>query len=167
MRFPGGCLVNTGSMQGYDEASGYQRRRSYQWKDTIGPVEQRATNSNFWGYNQSYGLGYYEYFQFAEDIGAMPLPVVPALVTGCGQNQATDDDALLKRHVQDTLDLIEFANGPVTSESGRKPGSDGPPQALPPHAPPKSATRRTFPTSSSPASSSSAPPSRPSTRTSR
>ena len=53
---------------------------------------QRATNANFWGYNQSYGLGYYEYFQFAEDIGAMPLPVVPALVTGCGQNRATDDD---------------------------------------------------------------------------
>jgi alpha-L-arabinofuranosidase len=120
VRFPGGCLVNTGSMQGYDEASGYQRKRSYQWKDTIGPVEQRATNSNFWGYNQSYGLGYYEYFQFAEDIGAMPLPVVPALVTGCGQNKATDDDALLKRHIQDTLDLIEFANGPVTSEWGKK-----------------------------------------------
>ncbi|MFI6877895.1 alpha-L-arabinofuranosidase C-terminal domain-containing protein [Streptomyces sp. NPDC050400] len=119
VRFPGGCLVNTGSMQGYDEASGYERKRSYQWKDTVGPVEQRATNANFWGYNQSYGLGYYEYFQFAEDIGAMPLPVVPALVTGCGQNRATDDDALLKRHIQDTLDLIEFANGPVTSTWGK------------------------------------------------
>ncbi|MDN3022294.1 alpha-L-arabinofuranosidase C-terminal domain-containing protein [Streptomyces sp. S.PB5] len=120
LRFPGGCLVNTGSMADYSEASGYERKRSYQWKDTIGPVEERATNSNFWGYNQSYGLGYYEYFRFAEDIGAMPLPVVPALVTGCGQNQATDDDALLKRHIQDTLDLIEFANGPATSEWGGK-----------------------------------------------
>ncbi|MER6954578.1 alpha-L-arabinofuranosidase C-terminal domain-containing protein [Streptomyces sp. NPDC000618] len=120
VRFPGGCLVNTGSMQDYSEASGYQRARSYQWKDTIGPVEQRAVNSNFWGYNQSYGLGYYEYFRLAEDIGAMPLPVVPALVTGCGQNKATVDDALLKRHIQDTLDLIEFANGPVTSTWGRK-----------------------------------------------
>ncbi|MEU1456667.1 alpha-L-arabinofuranosidase C-terminal domain-containing protein [Streptomyces avermitilis] len=120
VRFPGGCLVNTGSMKGYDEASGYERKRSYQWKDTIGPVEQRATNANVWGYNQSYGLGYYEYFQFAEDTGAMPLPVVPALVTGCGQNKAVDDDALLERHIQDTLDLIEFANGPVTSEWGRK-----------------------------------------------
>ncbi|WP_328938970.1 carbohydrate binding domain-containing protein [Streptomyces tauricus] len=120
VRFPGGCLVNTGSMKGYDEESGWERRRAYQWKDTIGPVEQRATNANFWGYNQSYGLGYYEYFQFSEDIGAMPLPVVPALVTGCGQNQAVDDDALLRRHIQDTLDLIEFANGPVTSEWGKK-----------------------------------------------
>ncbi|MFG2131261.1 alpha-L-arabinofuranosidase C-terminal domain-containing protein [Streptomyces sp. NPDC048751] len=120
VRFPGGCLVNTGSMQDYSEASGWQRARSYQWKDTIGPVEQRATNSNFWGYNQSYGLGYYEYFRLSEDIGAMPLPVVPALVTGCGQNKAVDDDALLKRHIQDTLDLIEFANGPVTSTWGKK-----------------------------------------------
>lgn len=128
LRFPGGCLVNTGSHEGYDEQSGWQRKRSYQWKDTIGPVEQRATNANFWGYNQSYGLGYYEYFQFAEDTGAMPLPVVPALVTGCGQNKATDDPALLKRHIQDTLDLIEFANGPRTSEWGKKRAAMGHPK---------------------------------------
>ncbi|MFI7348295.1 alpha-L-arabinofuranosidase C-terminal domain-containing protein [Streptomyces sp. NPDC049936] len=128
LRFPGGCLVNTGSMEDYSEASGWQRERSYQWKDTIGPVEERATNANFWGYNQSYGLGYYEYFRFAEDIGAMPLPVVPALVTGCGQNQAVDDEALLERHVQDTLDLIEFANGPRTSEWGRKRAEMGHPK---------------------------------------
>ncbi|WP_405739017.1 carbohydrate binding domain-containing protein [Streptomyces sp. NBC_00028] len=128
VRFPGGCLVNTGSMEDYSEASGYQRKRSYQWKDTIGPVEERATNSNFWGYNQSYGLGYYEYFRLSEDIGAMPLPVVPALVTGCGQNKAVDDEALLKRHIQDTLDLIEFANGPVTSEWGKKRAQMGHPK---------------------------------------
>ncbi|KUN66456.1 alpha-N-arabinofuranosidase [Streptomyces canus] len=119
VRFPGGCLVNTGSMEDYSAASGWQRRRSYQWKDTIGPVEQRATNANFWGYNQSYGLGYYEYFRLSEDIGAMPLPVVPALVTGCGQNKAVVDEALLKRHIQDTLDLIEFANGPASSTWGK------------------------------------------------
>ncbi|KOV86562.1 MULTISPECIES: alpha-L-arabinofuranosidase C-terminal domain-containing protein [unclassified Streptomyces] len=119
VRFPGGCLVNTGSMQDYSEASGWQRKRSYQWKDTVGPVERRATNSNFWGYNQSYGLGYYEYFRFAEDVGAMPLPVVPALVTGCGQNKAVTDEALLQRHIQDTLDLVEFANGPASSKWGK------------------------------------------------
>ncbi|MGX1473249.1 UNVERIFIED_CONTAM: alpha-L-arabinofuranosidase [Streptomyces canus] len=119
VRFPGGCLVNTGSMEDYSAASGWQRKRSYQWKDTIGPVEQRATNSNFWGYNQSYGLGYYEYFRLSEDIGAMPLPVVPALVTGCGQNKAVVDEALLERHIQDTLDLIEFANGPAGSTWGK------------------------------------------------
>ncbi|MER6290061.1 alpha-L-arabinofuranosidase C-terminal domain-containing protein [Streptomyces sviceus] len=119
VRFPGGCLVNTGSMEDYSQASGWQRKRSYQWKDTVGPVEQRATNANFWGYNQSYGLGYYEYFRLSEDIGAMPLPVVPALVTGCGQNKAVVDEALLKRHIQDTLDLIEFANGPASSTWGK------------------------------------------------
>jgi alpha-L-arabinofuranosidase len=119
VRFPGGCLVNTGSMYGYDAASNYERSRSFQWKDTVGPVETRAVNKNFWGYNQTYGLGYFEYFQFSEDIGAMPLPVVPALVTGCGQNRATDDEALLQRHIQDTLDLIEFANGPVSSTWGK------------------------------------------------
>ncbi|MEV0242333.1 alpha-L-arabinofuranosidase C-terminal domain-containing protein [Streptomyces sp. NPDC050674] len=119
VRFPGGCLVNTGSMEDYSASSNWQRKRSYQWKDTIGPVEERATNANFWGYNQSYGLGYYEYFRFSEDIGAMPLPVVPALVTGCGQNKAVDNEALLKRHIQDTLDLIEFANGPATSTWGK------------------------------------------------
>ncbi|CCK31379.1 Alpha-N-arabinofuranosidase 1 [Streptomyces davaonensis JCM 4913] len=128
VRFPGGCLVNTGSMQDYSESSNWQRKRSYQWKDTIGPVEERATNANFWGYNQSYGLGYYEYFRFSEDIGAMPLPVVPALVTGCGQNRATDDEALLQRHIQDTLDLIEFANGPVTSTWGKKRAAMGHPK---------------------------------------
>ncbi|MFF1723130.1 alpha-L-arabinofuranosidase C-terminal domain-containing protein [Streptomyces sviceus] len=119
VRFPGGCLVNTGSMEDYSQASGWQRKRSYQWKDTVGPVEQRATNANFWGYNQSYGLGYYEYFRLSEDIGAMPLPVVPALVTGCGQNKAVADEALLRRHIQDTLDLIEFANGPASSTWGK------------------------------------------------
>lgn len=128
IRFPGGCLVNTGSHEGYDAASGYQRARSYQWKDTIGPVETRATNANFWGYNQTYGLGYFEYFQLAEDLGALPVPVVPALVSGCGQNKATDDDALLRRHVQDTLDLIEFANGPATSTWGRQRAEMGHPK---------------------------------------
>ncbi|MEU4619916.1 alpha-L-arabinofuranosidase C-terminal domain-containing protein [Actinoplanes sp. NPDC023801] len=119
VRFPGGCLVNTGDMYQYTAANNYPRARSYQWKDTVGPVETRATNKNFWGYNQTYGLGYYEYFQFSEDIGAMPLPVVPALVTGCGQNRATVDEALLQQYIQDTLDLIEFANGATTTTWGK------------------------------------------------
>ncbi|MFJ8981845.1 alpha-L-arabinofuranosidase C-terminal domain-containing protein [Streptomyces sp. NPDC102282] len=126
LRFPGGCLVNTGSHEAY-EAPGWERKRSYQWKETIGPVEQRPVNANFWGYNQTYGLGYYEYFQFAEDIGAMALPVVPALVTGCGQNKATDDAGLLERHIQDTLDLIEFANGPAHSTWGAERAAMGHP----------------------------------------
>ncbi|WP_062213420.1 alpha-L-arabinofuranosidase C-terminal domain-containing protein [Streptomyces sp. NBRC 109706] len=117
VRFPGGCIVNTGSHEAY-EAPDFPRERSFQWKETVGPVEERPTNHNFWGYNQSYGLGYYEYFQFSEDIGALPLPVLPALVTGCGENHHTDDPELLRRHIQDALDLIEFANGPADSEWG-------------------------------------------------
>jgi alpha-L-arabinofuranosidase len=112
LRFPGGCIVNTGS---FDPQS---RERAYNWKDTVGPVEERLTNQNFWGYNQSYGLGYYEYFQFAEDIGAEPLPVVPVGTTGCGDSPEITDPAELDRWVQDTLDLVEFANGPADSEWG-------------------------------------------------
>lgn len=121
LRFPGGCLVNVNSHLEYTEEAGFPRARSYQWKDTVGPVEERATNSNFWGYNQSYGLGYYEYFQFAEDLGAMPVPVVPAIMNGCGQGPIDgqwNNPDVVDRHVQDALDLIEFANGPVDTEWG-------------------------------------------------
>ena len=112
LRFPGGCIVNTGS---FDRDS---RERAYNWKDTVGPVEQRPTNHNFWGYNQSYGLGYYEYFQFAEDLGAEPLPVVPVGVNGCGDDHRITDPEELETWVQDTLDLIEFANGGADTEWG-------------------------------------------------
>ncbi|NJP97176.1 alpha-N-arabinofuranosidase [Nonomuraea sp. FMUSA5-5] len=118
LRFPGGCVTNVGTYDPYAETG--DRRRIYQWKETIGPVEERPTNFNFWGYNQSYGIGYYEYFQFAEDIGAEALPVLSVGVNGCGENRPLTDEAKLARWVQDTLDLIEFANGPVTSTWGRK-----------------------------------------------
>jgi len=119
LRFPGGCIVNTGSYDSYT-APNYTRARTYQWKDTIGPVEQRPANRNFWGYNQSYGLGYMEYFQWAEDMGAVPVPVVPVGVTGCGDSNRAPDQATLDRYIQDTLDLIEFANGDASTEWGAK-----------------------------------------------
>lgn len=119
LRFPGGCIVNTGSYDTYS-APNYTRARTYQWKDTIGPVEQRPANRNFWGYNQTYGLGYMEYFQWAEDMGAVPVPVVPVGVTGCGDNKSAPDQATLDRYIQDTLDLIEFANGDASTEWGAK-----------------------------------------------
>ncbi|SEH02826.1 Alpha-L-arabinofuranosidase [Nonomuraea solani] len=118
LRFPGGCVTNVGTYDPYAETG--DRRRIYQWKETIGPIEERPTNFNFWGYNQSYGIGYFEYFQFAEDIGAEALPVLSVGVNGCGENRPLTDEAKLARWVQDTLDLIEFANGPVTSEWGEK-----------------------------------------------
>ena len=103
LRFPGGCLTHTGSL---DENA---RDSMYRWKKTIGPVEERATRRNNWGYNQTFGIGYYEYFLFCEDIGAKPLPVLPG-----GFNPHTGEGAPLsemKSWVQEALDLIEFANG--------------------------------------------------------
>ncbi|GAA3583964.1 hypothetical protein GCM10022419_077190 [Nonomuraea rosea] len=126
LRFPGGCVTNVGTYDPYTDNQ--DRRRIYQWKETIGPVEERPANFNFWGYNQSYGIGYYEYFQFAEDVGAEALPVLSVGVNGCGENRPLTDEAKLARWVQDTLDLIEFANGPVTSAWGAKRAAMGHPK---------------------------------------
>jgi len=127
VRFPGGCLVHG---DGLDNI--------YQWKETIGPVEQRKPQPNIWRYHQSKGLGFFEYFQFCEDIGAKPLPVVAAgvccqnsnfLVTrkyGIGQLGLPMDQ--MPAYVQDVLDLIEYANGPVTSTWGAKRAAAGHPK---------------------------------------
>ena len=126
MRFPGGCLVHgdgVGNM--------------YRWKNTIGPIEQRIEQRNIWSYHQSAGLGYFEYFQFCEDIGAKPLPVVAAAVScqnsggtwrigGTGQKGLTIDE--MHQYIQEVLDLIEYANGPVTSTWGAKRAEAGHPQ---------------------------------------
>jgi alpha-L-arabinofuranosidase len=126
LRFPGGCVTNVGTYDPYSEKQ--DRRRIYQWKETIGPVEERPANFNFWGYNQTYGIGYYEYFQFAEDLGAQALPVLSVGVNGCGENRPLTDEAELARWVRDTLDLIEFANGPASSEWGGKRAAMGHPK---------------------------------------
>ncbi|MFW2514654.1 alpha-L-arabinofuranosidase C-terminal domain-containing protein [Demequina sp. SO4-13] len=121
LRFPGGCVTNVGTFESYEESGFTDRQRTYQWKETIGPVEERPTNWNFWGYNQSYGLGYYEYFLLAEDMDAFALPVVSVGANGCGSNipQLTDQNsALFQRWVDDTVDLVEFAIGDVTTEWG-------------------------------------------------
>ncbi|WP_157237083.1 alpha-L-arabinofuranosidase C-terminal domain-containing protein [Promicromonospora sukumoe] len=120
LRFPGGCVTNVGTFDTYLESDGADRRRTYQWKETIGPVEARPTNWNFWGYNQTYGLGYLEYFEFAEDLGATPLPVLSVGANGCGSNiPEMTDDVRIDRWVQDTVDLIEFANGSVRTKWGK------------------------------------------------
>ncbi len=124
MRFPGGCLVHAGSV-----------RRYYDWKDTVGPVEQRRAQPNYaWGYHQTMGLGYFEYFQFCEDIGAKPLPVVTAGVCcqhaghspGRGQEGLPLDE--MPAYLQDIFDLVEWANGPVTSKWGAKRAAAGHPE---------------------------------------
>lgn len=119
LRFPGGCVTNVGTFESYEESGYTDRQRTYQWKETVGPVEERPTNKNFWGYNQSYGIGYLEYFEMAEDLGAEPLPVVSVGANGCGSTiPEMHDQDLIDRWVDDTVDLIEFANGDVTTEWG-------------------------------------------------
>ena len=106
----------------------------YRWKNTIGPLEPRVEQRNIWGYHQTGGLGYYEYFQFCEDIGAKPLPVLPAAVScqnsggtwrigGSGQRALPLED--MQDYIQEVLDLIEWANGPVHSAWGAKRAAAG------------------------------------------
>jgi alpha-L-arabinofuranosidase len=122
MRFPGGCL-----------AHGDGIGNIYRWKDTIGPVEQRKGQVNIWRYHQSVGLGYFEYFQFCEDIGAKPLPVLAAGVScqnstrtrGTGQQSIPLAD--MPAYIQDVLDLIEWANGSTNSTWGAKRAAAGHP----------------------------------------
>ncbi len=123
LRFPGGCVTNVGTFSGYEESGFTERKRTYQWKETLGPVEERPTNWNFWGYNQSYGIGYLEYFELAEDMGATPLPVLSVGANGCGGAglaEMKNDDPRFQRWVDDTVDLIEFANGDAGTEWGAK-----------------------------------------------
>lgn len=111
MRFPGGCLTHDGSLD--DHA----RNSMYRWKRTLGDVEKRPTWRNNWGYNQTLGLGYFEYFCFCEDIGAKPLPVLPG-----GFNPHKGEGVpicQLGAWVEDALDLIEFANGDTTTKWGK------------------------------------------------
>jgi alpha-L-arabinofuranosidase len=117
LRFPGGCIVE-----------GYDLNSRYQWKKTLGNVEDRTMIVNRWNtefnhrptpdYYQSFGLGFYEYFLLAEDIGAAPLPIL-----NCGMACQFNSAELvpvneLDPYVQDALDLIEFANGSVDSKWG-------------------------------------------------
>ena len=118
IRFPGGCIVE-----------GRRLATRYQWKSTVGDIEKRKTIVNRWNdefdarpapdYFQSFGLGFYEYFQLAEDIGARPLPIL-----NCGmacQFNSSETAALNEtdEYIQDALDLIDFANGPTTTPWGK------------------------------------------------
>ena len=119
MRFPGGCVVHGGGDGFWD---------TYRWKTTIGPKEQRRGLKNTWGYHQSMGLGYFEYFQFCEDLNMEPLPILPCGVSCQGTNggwgmkdQAQDWVPMseMDEWVNEALDLIEWANGDATTKWGR------------------------------------------------
>lgn len=120
LRFPGGCIVE-----------GTDLPTRYRWKNTVGPVENRPLNENRWHYTfrhrffpdyyQSYGLGFFEYFQLAEEIGAEPLPVLSVGLACQYQNRDMSAHVpldSLQPYIDDALDLIEFANGPADSEWG-------------------------------------------------
>lgn len=118
VRFPGGCIV-----EGRDLAN------RYQWKKTVGKVEDRQVMVNRWNtefkhrpapdYFQSFGLGFYEYFQLSEDIGAEPLPILSCGMA-CQFNTAEVVPMdQLNPYIQDALDLIEFANGGTDTKWGK------------------------------------------------
>ena len=117
MRFPGGCVVHGGGDGFWD---------TYRWKTTIGPKEQRKGIKNTWGYHQSMGLGYFEYFQFCEDVGMQPLPILPCGVScqgtngGWGMRDLAQDVVPMSEMdewVAEAIDLIEWANGdPATNK---------------------------------------------------
>ncbi len=119
-RFPGGCIV-----EGTDLAT------RYQWKNTVGPVENRPLNENRWHYTftqryfpdyfQTYGLGFFEFFQLCEDFGCEPLPVLSVGLACQFQNGEGAHAKMneLQPFIDDCLDLIEFANGPVDSKWGK------------------------------------------------
>ncbi len=130
VRFPGGCVAHGDGIENI-----------YRWKNTVGPLEARKPMRNLWNYHQSMGLGYFEYFQFCEDIGAEALPVLAAGVP-C-QNSAYDHDHTLcgagqqggipmeqmDEYIQDILDLVEWANGdPKTSKWARMRADAGHPK---------------------------------------
>lgn len=119
-RFPGGCIVE-----------GTDLDTRYQWKNTVGPVENRPVNENRWHYTfphrfypdyyQSGGLGFYEYFLLSEEIGAEPLPVLSVGLACQFQNHEESAHvpvAELEPYIQDALDLIEFANGGTDTKWG-------------------------------------------------
>lgn len=128
MRFPGGCVIHGGG-------DGFWN--TYRWKTTIGPKEQRRGLKNTWGYHQSMGLGYYEYFQLCEDMGMQPVPILPCGVSCQGTNggwgmktQAQDAVPMseMDEWLQDALDLIEWANGDVNTTWGKKRAEQGHPE---------------------------------------
>jgi alpha-L-arabinofuranosidase len=117
VRFPGGCVAHGDGLE-----------NMYRWKNTVGALEARKPQRNLWGYHQTAGLGYYEYFQLCEDIGAEPLPVVPAGVP-C-QNSAHHGHLLggqqggipmgeMDDYIQEIFDLIEWANGDAKTRWGK------------------------------------------------
>ncbi|WP_150269603.1 alpha-L-arabinofuranosidase C-terminal domain-containing protein [Paenibacillus tepidiphilus] len=120
VRFPGGCFVE-----------GKTPKDAYRWKTTIGPLEQRPGHQGYWDYRSTDGLGFHEYLQWAEDLQAEPLYVAYIGISHDGDPIAKANTVPLsdiQPWIQDVLDAIEYANGPVTSEWGAKRAENGHPE---------------------------------------
>ena len=127
MRFPGGCLTH-----------GQGLGNIYHWHHTVGPLQDRKPDMNIWGYHQTRGLGFFEYFQFCEDIGAEPLPVLAAGVScqnsdvnadGIGGQQGGIPMSEMPAYIQELLDMIDWANGdPATSKWAKMRADAGHPE---------------------------------------
>lgn len=132
MRFPGGCVSHGNGID-----------NMYDWKGSVGPLEARKPLPNLWGYHQTRGLGFYEYFRFCEDLGMQPLPVlaagVPCQNSSRPSHYSHDDITTngqqcgipiedMPAYIQDILDLVEYANGPADSEWGRVRAEAGHPE---------------------------------------
>lgn len=124
LRFPGGCIIEGNTLD-----------NRYQWKKSVGKMEERKSNWNRWAvhdntdqklvsqyshYNQTLGIGYFEYFLLCEYLGAKPLPVINVGLACQYQSSelVTIEDPSFQEYIEDALDLIEFANGPIDSKWG-------------------------------------------------
>lgn len=129
VRFPGGCMSH-----------GQGLENIYHWNHTVGPLQNRTPDFNIWGYHQTRGLGFYEFFQFCEDIGAEPLPVLAAGVPcqnsnanaqGIGGQQGGIPMDQMPAYIQELLNMIEWANGdPATSEWAKMRADAGHPKSF-------------------------------------
>lgn len=127
LRFPGGCIVE-----------GNQIVHRYQWKHTIGPLEEREMVQSIWAddvpdrqtpdYMESFGLGFYEYFQLCEDIGAAPLPIINVGMSCQFDAAEVIPTNELEPYITDALDLVEFANGDTSTYWGKKRAQLGHPE---------------------------------------
>ena len=118
LRFPGGCVVEGCTLQ-----------NRFRWKDSIGDISRRKGGYDLWGYYNTYGLGFHEYLQLAEDLGAESIYVINAGMS-C-QSRGTGDlveDSGLDEYVQDSLDALEYATGPATSQWGAQRAANGHPE---------------------------------------
>jgi len=116
-RFPGGCVVEGASLE-----------NRFQWKKTIGPLTERPGHWNLWNYHWTDGMGYHEYLQFCEDLNAAPMYICNVGLSCQARGGEIAPEDALESYIQDVLDAIEYANGPVSSKWGAERASNGHPK---------------------------------------